>query len=283
MDILLCGSPRYYYFNEQAFDLLEEFRISRKLMLKIGQEAFGQLLDENRMRILSQSLFPDPGKGQNNRLRIMEAGVIAYYHNQTRVPVVRNLLSDSAPEYGKITENRGLCWIHEGRGYKKLNPVVPLFQEEPDNFLDRYWDYYQRLSDYRDNPDPRQAEKLSSEFDSLFSTTTVYPALNARIEKTRSKKAGFLLVLKHPKIKPHNNPAELGAQARKRDVSLHTITEEGTRSQDTMLTIVETAKKPGVRAYQYIFDRIGGRFKLPSLASLIPQPQDKSPPCHDTS
>jgi hypothetical protein len=285
IDILLCGNPRYYYFNEQAFDLLEGFRISRKQMLKIREEAFGQLLDENQMRILLERLFPDSGKGQNNRLRIMEAGVIAYYHNQTQVPVVCNLLSDSAPEYGKITENRGLCWIHEGRGYKKLNPVVPLFQEELDNFLDRYWDYYQRLSDYRDNPDPREAEKLSLEFDNLFSTTNGYPALNARIEKTRSKKDEFLLVLRHPEIELHNNPAELGAraQARKRDVSLHTITEEGTRSQDTMLTIVETAKKLAVKSYEYIFDRIGGRFKLPSLASLIPQPQDKSPPCHDTS
>ncbi len=285
IDIFLCGNPRYYYFNEEAFDLLAGFRISGKMMSRIREAAFGQILDEDRMRILLEQLFPDPGKGKNNRLRIMEAGVIAYYHNQTLVPVVPNLLSDNGPEYGKIAENQGLCWIHEGRGYKKLNPVVPSFREELDNFLDRYWDYYQRLSDYRDNPDRREAEKLSSEFDALFSTVTGYPALNARIEKTKSKKAGYLLVLRYPETEPHNNPAELGArgQARKRDVSLHTVSEEGTLSQDTMLTIVETAKKLGISAYEHIFDRVCGRFKLPSLASLIPQLKDLSTPCHDTS
>ncbi len=171
------------------------------------------------------------------------------------------------------------------RSYKKLNPVVPAFQEELKNFLNRYWDYYQRLSDYRDNPNPKEAEKLSLEFDIIFSTRTDYPALNARIEKTKSKKAGYLLVLQYPEIELHNNPAELGAraQSRKRDVSLHTISKEGTESQDTLLTIVETAKKLGISAYEYIFDRIGGQFEMLSLASLIPQPKDQFTPFYDTS
>ncbi len=285
IDIFLCGCPRYYYFNEEAFDLLEGFRISGKLRLKIREEAFGEFLDEEDMRSLLERFFPDPGKGKNNRLRIMEAGAIAYYHNQTHVPVVRHLLSDNGPEYGKITENQGLCWIHGGRSYKKLNPVVPAFQEELKNFLNRYWDYYQRLSDYRDNPNPKEAEKLSLEFDIIFSTRTDYPALNARIEKTKSKKAEYLLVLQYPEIELHNNPAELGAraQSRKRDVSLHTISQEGTESQDTLLTIVETTKKLGISAYEYIFDRIGGKFEMLSLASLIPQPKDQFTPFYDTS
>ncbi len=285
IDVFLCGVPRCYYFNEEAFDLLEGFRLSKKLRLKIREEVFGQLLDEERMGSLLERFFPDPGKGKNNRLRIMEAGAIAYYHNQTQVPVVQNLLSDSGPEYGKITENRGLCWIHDGRSYKKLNPVVPVFQEELANFLSLYWDYYQRLSGYRGNPGSKEAEKLFLEFDELFSTETTYPALNARIEKTRSKKAERLLVLEHPEIELHNNSAELGArtQSRKRDVSLHTISEEGTASQDTLLTIGETAKKLKVNTYKYIYDRIGGKFEMPSLASLIPQPENQLTPLYDTS
>ena len=39
---------------------------------------------------------------------------------------------------------------------------------------------------------------------------------------------------------------------RKRDVNLQTITEEGTKANDTFMTIVQTAKKLGVSAYQYI-------------------------------
>jgi hypothetical protein len=62
------------------------------------------------------------------------------------------------------------------------------------------------------------------------------------------------MVLKHPEIPLYNNDAELGARAqvRKRDVSLHTMTEDGTKANDTFLTIVQTAKKLGVSAYAYI-------------------------------
>jgi hypothetical protein len=79
------------------------------------------------------------------------------------------------------------------------------------------------------------------------------------------------MVLKHPELPVHNNDAELGARAqvRKRDVSLHTMTEDGTKANDTFLTIGQTAKKLGVSVYEYIYDRVSERFRLPSLSELI--------------
>lgn len=73
-----------------------------------------------------------------------------------------------------------------------------------------------------------------------------------------------------PAVPLHNNAAELAARAkvRKRDVSLQTIKEEGTKANDTFMTIVQTAKKLG-SAYKYICDRIGNTFEIPSLAQLI--------------
>ena len=41
--------------------------------------------------------------------------------------------------------------------------------------------------------------------------------------------------------------------------------------KDTFLTISQTAKKLGVRTYEYIYDRVSGKNKLPSLAQLIQQ------------
>jgi len=32
---------------------------------------------------------------------------------------------DDAAQYKMITENHGLCWIHEARHYKKLDPIIP--------------------------------------------------------------------------------------------------------------------------------------------------------------
>jgi hypothetical protein len=123
--------------------------------------------------------------------------------------------------------------------------VVPLHKKELEDFESIYWNYYRKLLQFRENPTQENAEKLSAEFDELVSTKTNYQALNERIEKTRENKSELLLTLKYPEIPLHNNDAELGArsQVRKRDVSLHTMTEEGTKASDTFMTIVQTAKK----------------------------------------
>ncbi len=92
-----------------------------------------------------------------------------------------------------------------------------------------------------------------------------------KLSETKDIKSELLLTLKYPEIPLHNNAAELGArsQVRKRDVSLHTMTEEGTKANDTFSTIVQTAKKLGVSAYEYFNDRVSKSFKMPSLAELI--------------
>jgi hypothetical protein len=80
--------------------------------------------------------------------RIMEVAAIASYHQQTEIPVVKLLLSDDAPQFKKITEEQGLCWVHDGRHYKKLEPIVPLYKGQREDFLTRYWDYYGKLLEY---------------------------------------------------------------------------------------------------------------------------------------
>ncbi len=93
-----------------------------------------------------------------------------------------------------------------------------------------------------------------------------------------------MAVLRHPELPLHNNDAELGArvQARVRDVSLHTKSEAGTKAKDTFMSIVQTAKKLGVSAYEYIHDRVSGKFELPSLAQLIREKSKaERPACPD--
>ena len=124
---------------------------------------------------------------------------------------------------------------------------------------------------YKDDPRPETAEKLSIDFDNLFSTKTIYEALNDRIEKTLSKKEELLKVLKYPWLPLHNNDSELGARVEKRrqDVSLQTKSTEGTTAKDAFLTITQTAKKLGVNAFKYINDRVSGKFDMPALSDLI--------------
>jgi hypothetical protein len=164
-----------------------------------------------------------------------------------------------------------LCWVHNGRHYKRLNPIIPIHQEILKAFLQRFWAYYGKLHLYKKNPNPKQAEILSKEFDELFSTKTGYEELDDRIEKSKNQKDELLVVLKHPETPLHNNISENAARVEKRrqDVSFQTITHEGTMAKDTMMSTVDTCKKLGVSAYKYILDRVSGTFAMQSLSEMI--------------
>ena len=201
----------------------------------------------------------------------MEAGAIAYYHQEIDMPIVKLLLGDDAPQFKLITDELSLCWIHDGRHYKRLSPFVPDHQKELTAFRGRYWSFYRELYKYKKNPSCELANSLSAEFDILFSTKTGYDELDKRIAKSKAKKKELLTVLNHPELPLHNNRSENGARVQKRreDVSLQTKTKEGTEAKDTMMTVVETAKKHSISAFKYIYDRVSKTFKMPSLAKLI--------------
>ncbi|OGX04344.1 MAG: hypothetical protein A3G87_04060 [Omnitrophica bacterium RIFCSPLOWO2_12_FULL_50_11] len=155
------------------------------------------------------------------------------------------MVVDDAPQFKLLTEELALCWVHDGRHDKNLTPIISDHQKALEDFLTQYWDYYQRLLDYKKAPSEALAHQLAQDFDVLFLTHTGYDALDERILKTKEKKEPLLLVLKYPEMPLHNNASELAArsQVRKRDVSLHTMTQEGTEANDTFLSIVQTCKK----------------------------------------
>lgn len=151
-----------------------------------------------------------------------------------------------------------LCWVYEGRLYKKLIPAVAFHRKILDDFLRRFWRFYHRLLAYRRSPTPEKAQHLETRFDALFATRTGYDVLDKRISLTQAKKDNLLLVLKHPELLLHNNPAELGARqrVRKRDVSFGPRTSDGVRAWDTFMTLAATTKALDISFYHYIDDRI---------------------------
>ena len=269
LDILLCGIEKTYYFNEEAFELMETFNVSNIWIERLSSLK-GKIYNKEEMSRKMDYFFP-PDRYKTTRMRVLESCSIASYHQMTNIPVVNTLLSDDAPQFQKLTYQHAYCWIHDGRNYKKLRPLVPYYKEKLEAFLDQYWDYYAKLNEFREKPDLEVAKQLSAKFDQLFSTKTGYDQLDGRISKTKEKKAGLLMVLKMPTIPLHNNAAELAARTkvRKRDVSLQTVTEKGTKANDIFMTIIQTANKLGVSSYAYILDRISNKFEMPSLAQLI--------------
>jgi Transposase IS66 family len=257
------------------FDATTRQRLKQEELPLVWQQRVATLGDVTLTTAELQALLDtwfDPQRQPQARLDIEQAAALAYYRQQTDVPVIQTLVCDDAKQFKQITDHVALCWIHAGRHYARLSPVAPSHAAQLAAFQDRFWDYYAALQRYRDGPSPTEADRLRREFETLFSTRTGYDALDDRIAKTQAKQSELLTVLSCPKVPLHNNDSELGARvsARRRDVSLHSKSIKGVRAMDIFTTLVQTCKKLGLSAYAYLRDRFSHTHQLPSLASLIP-------------
>ena len=269
IDVLTNLRPRAYLLLTKTYDWLRQANVSEWVLERLhhlpqdttfDDEQFSRLLDEYLADVNTQ-----------HRRRILEAAAITAYHVQQAVPVVQLLISDDAPQFKRITDELALCWVHDARYYKKLSPALTYHRRLLNEFRDRYWAFYDQLLAYRKAPAPEQVPRLEADFDALFSTVTGYKGLDRRIAMTQDKKASLLMVLRHPEIPLHNNPAEIEMRrrVRKRDVSFGPRTEDGKRAWDTFATLLATTKKLGVSFYSYVYDRVTQSGEIPSLADLI--------------
>ena len=266
---ILCRGDLKYSFDQNAYDLMQELGLATKWLAQIKPLLKKEALTREDLDAILKELFPNPKKHSTNRRIVLESAALVYYQQSNYF--IDYLMCDDAPQFNKLALHHALCWIHEGRHYKKLNPISELNRRILDTFLNQFWDYYDALLQYKQNPSDMMALELSEKFDNLFATTTGYEALDSRIALTREKKNALLLVLPYPFLPLHNNSSELGArvQTRMRDINLQTISDNGTKSKDTFATLVQTAKKFGVNIYKYIYDRVSKTYEMPSLASMI--------------
>jgi Transposase IS66 family len=268
--VLAGGADPIFAMNDLALELLPKLGVTEKwcrllpTFLPNDQRYTEKQLDD----VLDAHL---PTYGTTLRKHVKEAMAIATYQTQTAYPVVKLLICDDAPQFNWLTLQLALCWVHEYRHYKKLTPRFLTHCHLLEQFAHDFWALYHDLLAYRDHPNPIEADALRVAFDRLFGQTSGYQQLDTLLARTRAKKESLLMVLDHPEILLHNNPAELGARqrVRKRDVSLQARTSEGIGAWDTFQTLVGTANKLGVNVYQYFHDRITHRNILPSFAALI--------------
>jgi Transposase IS66 family len=245
--VLLGGTEPMFRLNELALSLLSQFGLPQKWSKQLckllpteqdyTEEQLETWLDEHLCKL-----------GEQQRKWIKDALAIAAYRTQQIWPIVDLLLCDDAPQFNWLTDLLALCWIHEYRHYKKLTPHIDYHRQLLDAFKESFWKFYRKLLAYRQNPSVDEAHQLQAEFDRLFAVSadpSVYTLLEQRKALTRAKKDALLMVLTHPEIPLHNNPAELGARqrVRKRDVSLYVRTSLGVLAWDTFQTLVATAKK----------------------------------------
>ncbi len=261
LDILraLQGEPESLSlrYNDTAVNFLAHYHISPKDKAII-ETVFAQnktILQSDFKKIIDEQ-HPKLAKKVTTYKWIVESLAFGYYFEQTEFKAPEILLSDDAKEYLLLALTHALCWVHDARYYNKLTPILKCHRQVLEKFKERYWDYYAQLKKYTQNPSPEQKEELNRKFDELFVANTTYFDLDKEIERTLSNKKQLLVVLDFPFVPLHNNAAELAArvQVRKRDISLHTMTEVGTQLQDAFMSIIQTSFQVGVNAYQYIKD-----------------------------
>jgi Transposase IS66 family len=256
LDVLRNGRPQTFLLNSEALTMLERVGLTAYQRARLACLVRPDPLDEAALQELLASQFPDLGAQQ--RKWVLVASAIAAYHADEDWPVVRLVLGDDAPQWTLLTEALALCWVHEGRHYTKLAPVVPQHRRLLKRFRTRFWRYYHALRRYQGDPRPRERLRLEAWFDRLFATHSGYWALDDRIAKTRAKKDGLLQVLAHPEIPLHNNAAELGAPAGAQtgcqlwpadggwNPSLGYISESGSDQQETRAAILPLSAGPNL-------------------------------------
>jgi hypothetical protein len=158
LGVLQNSQELKFILNPLTYELLDSLNLPTKWNNRIKllpqetvftSEQFNFFLDQHLSKL-----------GSQHRTRVQEAAAIAFYHQQSLIPVVQTLVCDDAPQFKLLTDN-SLCWVHEARHYKKLNPFVGCHQQALDKFLDEFWVYYRKLLAFRDSPNEKRKLELN--------------------------------------------------------------------------------------------------------------------------
>src|SRR3989442_138432 len=139
LDVLTNHQPRRFLVNDEAQGYLEVFGLSAVRRQQVEQLPCGVLMDEATLHALLDAHLP--GVGPQQRKWILDATAVAAYHAALEFPVVRLLVCDDAPQFTLVTEELGLCWVHDGRHYKKLIPYIPHHRARLEDFIECFWTY----------------------------------------------------------------------------------------------------------------------------------------------
>jgi hypothetical protein len=176
---VLWGQEPVFRLNRDACDWLAATTLSQTLQARLRQ-VLPWDTDLTETTLTAALTGAGVSLGLQQRQQVWDALAIAAYHAQTAVPIVRQLLSDDAAVYHLLTDAHALCWVHDGRHYAKLAPVVPQHQALLAEFRRDYWAYYRRLVAYRAAPTTAECERFHADFDVLVGRRTGYQALDER-------------------------------------------------------------------------------------------------------
>ena len=191
------------------------------------------------------------------------------------------LVGDDAPQFKNVAKRFALCWVHEERHYKKLNPVFEISKAELKRVRAQIWDYYKKLTKYKGSPTSELKESLQNEFDTIFGQVTGYEELDRRLQLTLSKKHDLLTVLDYPATPLHNNLSENGVReiVMKRKISGGVKSDAGITAWENNMSILATCKKLGVSYYEFMKEVFAGKCSI-NLHQLIRSKSEIATTCY---
>ena len=159
---LLWHEPWTYRFNNLTQRLLEEFRVP----LKWRQLAAAAPQDRDSSAAEVENLIEQwcPRRHGQRAWGVLREAAVCSASYRARPDHVADFVGDDAKPAKHVSDDFGLCWVHEGRHYKELSPVVPQHEQQLEAFRTRYLDLYGKLQEYQVTPTPAMAERLQEEF-----------------------------------------------------------------------------------------------------------------------
>jgi hypothetical protein len=267
--LLRGGSPAVYLLDRETLDYLAARGWPKAKLARLAAYCAPFLRSEVVLRRKVRLLLPD--WSAEERHQFWTAALLAGYRYDPAVPRPSCLITDDASIYDGLFPEMGLCWIHELRHLKELQPPFPHYERELRRVRRQAWALYRALERYREQPQPEEAVRLTARFDRVFGQRVTYPALQAMLQRTLAKKERLLLVLRRPEIPLHNNDSELAVRkrVRRRDVSFGPRSRQGALAWDVYQSLAATTTKLGVNYFDYLLDRLTRTEQIPRLAVLI--------------
>jgi hypothetical protein len=181
------------------------------------------------------------------------------------------LITDDAKQYYNLSIICCLCWIHEIRHYKKLNPYLGYYKHILDSFLRELFELYRIILLFKNYHNDILKEYILSRFEALIFKSYGYNELEQRLTVTWGNRDRLLQVLNYPNIPLHNNESEIAAREPviKRKISYGTRSELGKCAWENGLSIKDTCRKLGVSFVQYMYDIYSNSFAMPRLAEIL--------------
>ena len=264
---LLRAGRCEYRLNDIAFDYMQEQGLAAKsLSALLGSPICLFNSDEEWQAQLTRL-----GINQKRHIRIVTEGALlasVLLHESMQELII---VSDGAGQFNVL--KHGLCWVHAERLIHKLIPLNEAHREDIEKVRNEIWTLYTDLKIYKNQPTDSQKQRLTAEFDQIFTQKTRYELLNQQLKRLHKHKDGLLLVLERPEIPIHTNGSEndIREQVKRRKVSGGTRSDTGRRCRDTFSSLKKTCQKLGISFWDYLKDRLSCEYSIPRLGGLVSQ------------